>query len=448
MPRIKEKILKKFEIESNILKLFNLNQKIFISFLILFPLILSLITFLVSCYKTNFLVYLPFKNYRFYIAFFLYTNANFIVIYLVIRLILLNIKNKHYNQFQWSVLKTLILLWKNRKNKNINFFYSICLSIISFYSFFFYWLYYYNQQSYQDLSAIILIVLLTIFLSLNVTRFFKLIMGFQEGIIRYLPHFIILGTTIFFILLIALGNSDLRIFSEDPTKIISLIGVLFVPFITTVMGVWISKTFSSGKSIFAKERKIESFGWNKIFFYSFHTLFFSWFLFSLFFTYSIMKIAFLVFYTFEDYTSYSPILTIIVINLIFIVPVLILMLFTAGQYILISLNDWSHFFEIYYGKNFYQLDKTAKLIKTRGTVIGIKSSKTIDDPEVDYQFSISYSKNKIIEIVKLKENIPFLKSKNVVKEGDKVLVIGKIKKIYSVYPNANYHNVIFAYHVE
>lgn len=450
MSRLKNKFLKKFEVESYILNLFNLNQIIVITFLILLPLILSVITFLISNYKPSFLTYLPIKNYFFYIAFWLYTYVTFFVVYLISRLILLHIKNKNSNILDWSVLKTLALLWKNRGDKNINFFHSIFFSILFFYSYFFYWIYssYQYQEFYSDFSSIIIIVVLTIFFSASIGRYYWSVMGFQEGIIRYLPYMIIFGTTLFFILIITLGSPDLKLISKDPAKIILLFEVLFLPIMATIVGVWISKTFSKSKSIFARERKMEEFGWNKIFYRSFNILFFSWLLFSFFFTYSIIKIAFLIFYMFENYMSYYLILITIVLNLFFIVIALIMIHFIVGEYILRGLYDWSCFFDVYYGKKCYQLDKTRDLIKTQGTVIGIKSKKTIEDPEVDYQFSISYGKNKIIEIVKLKENVPFINSKNIVKEGDKVLIIGKIKRIYNEYPNANYHNVIFAYHVE
>jgi len=453
MSKVKNFLLKHFEVENNLLRLFNLNQLVILIFLTLSPLLISLITFFISNYQPSLLRYLPIKNYCFYIAFFLYSFITVIVLYFISRVFLLYIKNKYFKKPTWSIIKTLKFLWENREYSSIKFFNSIAVSIILFYSYFFTLLYSYSQEINQNSNsmAIILIVVLAIFFSADIGRYFWLTMGFQEGIIRYLLHFIIIGTSSIFIILSIFASSDLNSLDYF-SKLLSLAEILFVPIIVaiagTIVGTWIKRFFLNERNIFLKERNIEQFGWNKIFFSSVHILLVSWLFFSLFFTYFIMKIAFLVFYTSENYSSYALVSSIIVINLIFMIPGLIIILLISGRYILEGFNDWSYFFEVYYGKTCKKINESLELIKIQGTVLAIKSKKTIEDSEVDYQFLLSYDKNKKIEIIKLKEKVPFIKNKKVVREGDEISVIGKVKKIYDKYPKANCHKVIFAYHLE
>lgn len=86
------------------------------------------------------------------------------------------------------------------------------------------------------------------------------------------------------------------------------------------------------------------------------------------------------------------------------------------------------------------------LVKTKDKCISISNRLECDESNAELQFLMIHGKNKPIDMIRLKEYVPFSGWKSIIRENDELLIIGKMKCLYDPENKSEQYPILFAYY--
>ena len=440
---------------------------------IFLPLILSLITF---AFPEWFVEY-PFINHITYLIFWIPT---FILTISFFTMLLFFTKRgkiderRKYSKIKWSVKKTLLDIIRKRKKSKIGILFSLIVIVLFLFfsvmssgyfiikqtiiynqgdldqndlnqSFF-------NQTVLNSNSGAIFLISISI-LTLSILWFFGLFAGFQDSL-KKKSFIALLFVFPFWFPTLLIGYSYFFKFESFNKPIesifIEFFSENFLPTLGLIIG--ILAVWFGYKKLYHELNKIYSLGmkrkkWHTLFSVDFFVLCFP--LFGVIIIYMFLM-SILIMISAVSLLSFQLFL---IFTLIIGIPIIISSIFLAkilSEIILEILFYWNKFMKVYNGKYTKDLNKTNSLVKVSGRCIAICFDEYLKKhyPYFQQQFMIQnkdFKDKKPVEVIYLKELSPFLKSKYIVREGEKIKIFGEIRHNWK---KDKPSPIIIAYHIE